>query len=150
MSTARLWRDHGKPQQARDLVAPIYGWFMKDTRDLRRLKAVLDALAACAYRKSVQPHARRGCKRLDTSTQGEYTKSRLTFENVKDFNVSKKQSQILPLRPAFLTTKAVMGNDMGDETRRHDRPRPRGGAWIEHQTTNLEVRSSNLFGRAST
>src|SRR6516162_7804195 len=41
----------------------------------------------------------RGCKRLDTSTQGEYTKSKPAFENVKDFNVSKRQSQILPLRP---------------------------------------------------
>jgi hypothetical protein len=28
-----------------------------------------------------------GCKRLDTSTQGEYTKSKPAFENVKDFNV---------------------------------------------------------------
>jgi hypothetical protein len=41
----------------------------------------------------------KGCKRLDTSTQGEYTKSKPTFENVKDFNVSKKELQILPLRP---------------------------------------------------
>jgi hypothetical protein len=44
---------------------------------------------------------RRGCKRLDTSTQGEYTKSKAAYENLKDFNVSKRQSQILPLRPAF-------------------------------------------------
>src|SRR6516165_5739981 len=58
----------------------------------------------------------RGRKRLDTSTQGEYTKSKPAFENLKDFNVSKKELQILPLRPAFLTTEAVTGNDMGDET----------------------------------
>jgi hypothetical protein len=43
---ATLARPLEKPQQARDLVALIYGWFMKDTRDLRRLKALLDALAA--------------------------------------------------------------------------------------------------------
>jgi hypothetical protein len=43
----------------------------------------------------------RGCKGLDTSTQGEYTKSKPAFENVKDFNVSKREPQILPLRPAF-------------------------------------------------
>jgi hypothetical protein len=24
---ARLWRDEGKSQQARDLLAPVYGWF---------------------------------------------------------------------------------------------------------------------------
>jgi hypothetical protein len=30
---------------------------------------------------------RRGCKRLDTSTQGEYTKSKAAYENLKDFNV---------------------------------------------------------------
>jgi hypothetical protein len=68
---------------------------------------------------------RRGCKRLDTSTQGEYTKSKAAHENVKDFNVSKKELQILPLRPTFVTTEAVTGNDMGDETRRHDRSRLR-------------------------
>ena len=27
MSLARLWRDQGKPRQARELLAPIYGWF---------------------------------------------------------------------------------------------------------------------------
>ena len=54
-----------------------------------------------------------GCKRLDTSTQGEYTKSNPALENVNDFNVSKRQPQILPLRPTFLTTEAVTGNDMG-------------------------------------
>ena len=29
MSLARLWRDQGKPQQARELLAPVYGWFTK-------------------------------------------------------------------------------------------------------------------------
>jgi predicted ATPase len=28
-SMARLWRDQGKAQQARELLAPIYGWFTK-------------------------------------------------------------------------------------------------------------------------
>jgi hypothetical protein len=27
MSKARLWRDQGKPQQARELLAPVYGCF---------------------------------------------------------------------------------------------------------------------------
>jgi hypothetical protein len=27
MSLARLWRDQGKVQQARELLAPVYGWF---------------------------------------------------------------------------------------------------------------------------
>jgi predicted ATPase len=47
MSLARLWRDQGKPQQARDLLAPVYGWFTEgfDTRDLKEAKALLDALA---------------------------------------------------------------------------------------------------------
>jgi predicted ATPase len=36
-STARLWREQGKRQQARDLLAPIYGWFIEsfDTLDLK-------------------------------------------------------------------------------------------------------------------
>ena len=36
MSLARLWRDEGKPQQARELLAPVYGWLAASvTRDLR-------------------------------------------------------------------------------------------------------------------
>jgi hypothetical protein len=27
MSLARLWRGQGKTQQARELLAPVYGWF---------------------------------------------------------------------------------------------------------------------------
>jgi len=47
MSMARLWRDQGKPQQARELLAPVYGWFTEgfDTRDLKEAKALLDALS---------------------------------------------------------------------------------------------------------
>jgi len=48
MSMARLWRDQGKPQQARELLAPVYGWFTEgfDTRDLKEAKALLDELRA--------------------------------------------------------------------------------------------------------
>jgi predicted ATPase len=47
MSMARLWRDQGKVQQARELLAPIYGWFTEgfDTRDLKDAKALLEELA---------------------------------------------------------------------------------------------------------
>ena len=47
MSMARLWSDQGKENQARDLLAPIYGWFTQgfDTRDLKEAKALLDALS---------------------------------------------------------------------------------------------------------
>jgi class 3 adenylate cyclase/tetratricopeptide (TPR) repeat protein len=46
-SLARLWRDQGKPAEARDLLAPIYGWFTEgfDTADLKDGKALLDHLA---------------------------------------------------------------------------------------------------------
>ena len=46
-SLARLWRDQGKQRQARDLLAPIYGWFTEgfDTRDLKEAKALLGTLA---------------------------------------------------------------------------------------------------------
>ena len=48
MSLARLWRDRGKSQQARELLAPVYGWFTEgfDTRDLKEAKALLDELAS--------------------------------------------------------------------------------------------------------
>jgi predicted ATPase len=47
MSTARLWRDQGKRVEARDLLAPVYGWFTEgfDTLDLKDAKALLDELA---------------------------------------------------------------------------------------------------------
>jgi len=48
MSMARLWRDQGKQYEARELLAPVYGWFTEgfDTRDLKEAKALLDDLAA--------------------------------------------------------------------------------------------------------
>jgi predicted ATPase len=47
-SIARLWRAQGKPQQARELLAPIYGWFTEgfDTCDLTEAKALLEQLAS--------------------------------------------------------------------------------------------------------
>ena len=46
MSLARLRRDQGKPQQARELLAPVYGWFSEgfDTRDLKDAKTLLEDL----------------------------------------------------------------------------------------------------------
>jgi predicted ATPase len=48
MSLARLWRDQGRPQRARELLAPVYGWFTEgfDTLDLKEAKALLEELAA--------------------------------------------------------------------------------------------------------
>jgi predicted ATPase len=45
---ARLWRDQGKPDEARELLAPVYGWFTEgfDTRDLKEAKALLDELGS--------------------------------------------------------------------------------------------------------
>jgi predicted ATPase len=45
---ARLWRDQGKRDEARDLLAPVYGWFTEgfDTLDLKDAKVLLDELAA--------------------------------------------------------------------------------------------------------
>ena len=47
MSLARLWQAQGKADEARDLLAPVYGWFTEgfDTADLRDAKALLDELA---------------------------------------------------------------------------------------------------------
>jgi class 3 adenylate cyclase/predicted ATPase len=46
MSMARLWRDQGRRDEARELLAPVYGWFTEgfDTRDLKEAKALLDEL----------------------------------------------------------------------------------------------------------
>ena len=46
ISLAQLWRDQGKVREARDLLAPVYGWFTEGfgTADLRDAKALLDEL----------------------------------------------------------------------------------------------------------
>jgi predicted ATPase len=48
MSMARLWRDQGKQDAARELLAPVYGWLTEgfDTLDLKEAKALLDELHA--------------------------------------------------------------------------------------------------------
>jgi predicted ATPase len=45
---ARLWRDQGKREEARLLLAPVYGWFTEgfDTLDLKEAKALLHELSA--------------------------------------------------------------------------------------------------------
>ena len=46
-SLARLWADQGRRAEARDLLAPVYGWFTEgfDTADLKDAKALLDELS---------------------------------------------------------------------------------------------------------
>jgi predicted ATPase len=48
LDLARLWRDQGKRHEARELLAPVYGWFTEgfDTRDLKEAKGLLEELAA--------------------------------------------------------------------------------------------------------
>ena len=43
---ARLWQRQGKRDEARDLLAPVYGWFTEgfDTRDLKDARALLGEL----------------------------------------------------------------------------------------------------------
>jgi class 3 adenylate cyclase/tetratricopeptide (TPR) repeat protein len=47
MSMTRLWRDQGKRAEARQLLAPVYGWFTEgfDTADLKQARALLAELA---------------------------------------------------------------------------------------------------------
>jgi predicted ATPase len=47
-SMARLWRDQGKRDEARALLAPVYGWFTEgfDTLGLKEAKALLEELHA--------------------------------------------------------------------------------------------------------
>ena len=46
MSLSRLWQQQGKNEDARQLLAEIYGWFTEgfDTADLQEAKALLDEL----------------------------------------------------------------------------------------------------------
>jgi predicted ATPase len=46
LSLSRLWQQQGKRAEARELLAPIYGWFIEgfDTADLQEAKALLEEL----------------------------------------------------------------------------------------------------------
>ena len=70
MSMGRLWRDQGKVQQARELLAPVYGWFTEgfDTSDLKEAKALTEnsssgssggspSLSACSISKRARSTA---------------------------------------------------------------------------------------------
>ena len=48
MSMARHRRDLGKRDEARELLAPVYGWFTEgfDTLDLKEAKALLEELGS--------------------------------------------------------------------------------------------------------
>ena len=48
VSLARLWQQHGKKDQARHMLAGIYGWFTEgfDTIDLQQAQALLQELSA--------------------------------------------------------------------------------------------------------
>ena len=47
MSLSRLWQQQGMRDEARELLAPIYGWFTEgfDTADLQEAKALLEELS---------------------------------------------------------------------------------------------------------
>jgi tetratricopeptide (TPR) repeat protein len=47
LELARLWRDQGRREEARELLAPVYSWFTEgfDTLDLKEAKALLDELS---------------------------------------------------------------------------------------------------------
>jgi predicted ATPase len=47
MSLAKLWQRQGKPKEAHEMLAEIYGWFTEgfDTKDLQDAKALLDELS---------------------------------------------------------------------------------------------------------
>jgi predicted ATPase len=48
MSMARLWRDQGKRDKARDLLVQVFGGFTEgfDTRDLKEAKALMNVLSS--------------------------------------------------------------------------------------------------------
>jgi predicted ATPase len=51
MSMAQLWRDQGRRDDARELLAPVYGWFTEgfDTLDLKEAKALLFMLSSSRF-----------------------------------------------------------------------------------------------------
>ena len=56
-SLARLWCNQDRRDEARDLLAPIYGWFTEgfDTPDLKDAKVLLDELASAPPGSRARP-----------------------------------------------------------------------------------------------
>jgi predicted ATPase len=48
LESPTLWRDQRKVQQARELLAPVYGWFTEgfDSRDLKEAETLINELAS--------------------------------------------------------------------------------------------------------
>jgi predicted ATPase len=71
MSMARLWRDQGKGDEARELLAPVYGWFTEgfDRLDLKEAKDLLNDLVRDGARSQAWKRGGRG--------QGIYAASRV-------------------------------------------------------------------------
>ncbi len=61
MSLSRLWQQQGKKEEARQMLAEIYGWFIEgfDTKDLKEAGAFLQELGGALWSSAVIP-------RLDT------------------------------------------------------------------------------------
>ena len=59
-SLAQLWAERGRRTEARDLLAPIHGWFTEglDTPDLREARALLDELASAPHGSRARPQRR--------------------------------------------------------------------------------------------
>ena len=71
MSMARLWRDQGKRDEARELLASVYGWFTEgfDTLDLKEAKSaarpvVVVSTKTCAHAAAGRRRARCGAVRI--------------------------------------------------------------------------------------
>ena len=52
MSLARLWRDQGKVSEARELLAPVYGWFTEGLLEELGRNAYDDCLTFPSFRRS--------------------------------------------------------------------------------------------------
>jgi predicted ATPase len=57
MSVSRLWRQQGKNDEARQMLAEIYGWFTEgfDTKDLQEAKVLLDELTVFCQSEEKEP-----------------------------------------------------------------------------------------------
>ena len=55
MSLSRLWQQQGKKEEARQMLAEVYGWFTEgfDTKDLQEAKALLDSLGSSVQRHKI-------------------------------------------------------------------------------------------------
>jgi hypothetical protein len=129
-SLARQWRAQGRPGEARDLLAPLYGWFTEgfDTPDLKDAGALLDELTRAGrrhahglLRMTVSSETRRSCARPQTALErltSRFQRGNANGRKRVGFRMPARREQSIPGKgggPSSESLRRANPRDSGEE-----------------------------------